>query len=914
MENTNPISFVTLSSDEALRKLESPPRGLSSDEVAKRRIRFGENTIKSHFRFGWSEILLRQFKDIFIWILLTAAFFSFLFQEFRDTTIILIIVIINAAIGFIQEYKAERVLDRLRELETDWTIVFRDGEKREVEAKTLVPGDIISLSAGAIVPADVRLIESFAFKVNTAIFTGESSPKKRDASPSKEAPRTLADAENIVLTGESVISGEARAIVISIGNTTELGRLAAATENIKDDPTPLQKKMKRLGNGVALLSIVIGIVVIFLGRNAGLLWYDTFLLALALAVSIVPEGLPAAVSVAFALGMKRLLRSNILAKKLSAVETLGSVTTICTDKTGTVTAGELTVTKIVLGERIYDISGEGYEPIGGFFLDGKALSPASIQGAEMLFRIGVLANDASLILENKQHRILGDTTEGAILVASRKYHPDPDFFRIGETKISEIPFSSERMRMSALYRGSSVQSFVKGSPDILIQRCSHRLENGQEIEFTPEEKDRARSYYDSLSKNALRILAFAYRNLDRIPENERAESMENELVWVGMMGMVDPPRPGTRNAIDECRTLGIRVSMITGDYEITAGAVARAIGLISDDRPFEIINGNRLEKLSDGELAAFIRDRDTVFARTTPEQKLRIAGVLKNFGEIVAMTGDGVNDAPALKKADIGIAMGKTGTDVSKEAADMILLDDHFSGIVNGIREGRTIFSNLKKSVHYVFTSNVSELFTVILGFALGIPAPILAIQILAIDLGTDVFPSLALGVEPPEPNRTNAKNTASILDWKGAKRLIKLGMLMAMGGIIAFLLSLLRGGWHWGELIAVDSALYQKSTAATYTTLALTQMANLLQSRSAVIPFFSLPFFSNIWIWVSLAGSVFLLWAFTSTPFLQSLLGMQTPDILDWATALSITLIIFVSEEFRKRGLLRKNISTTIK
>lgn len=905
--------YTRLTSEEALDRLHSSWSGLSKIEAEKRLAEFGENALKKQRRFKWTEILFRQFKDILIWILGTAAFFSFFFGEFRDTGIILIIIAINAAIGFMQEYKAERILDRLRELETDRAVIIRDGEKIEIDSKKIVPGDIVFLDAGTSVPADMRILESFSLKVNTVLFTGESHARKRDALPTKETSISLSDATNIVLAGESIEIGEARALVIATGFKTELGHLAEITEDIKDEPTPLQKKMERLGRMIALLSLIIGVIVIIIGRNSGLSWYDNFLLALALAVSIVPEGLPAAISIAFALGMKRLLGVNILAKKLSAVETLGSVTTICTDKTGTITKGELTVTKIILDAHTFDVSGEGYELQGGFFLDGRAVSPSSIPGADRLFRIGTLANSASLVFEDGRYRVLGDGTEGALLVASRKYHPNPDFFRIGETKITENPFASERMRMSSLFKNSGIFSYVKGSPDVLIRLSSHRLENGREVVFTEEEKANTKRTYDALSKEALRVLAFGYRNMENVPEERRAEEMERDLVWVGMMAMTDPARPGTKSAIEECRALGLRVIMITGDYEITAEAIARSIGLITDARPFEIINGKTLDTLSDGELFGKIQEKDIIFARTTPEEKLRIATVLKARGDVIAMTGDGVNDAPALKKADIGIAMGIIGTDVSKEAADMILLDDNFSSIVRGVREGRTIFSNLKKFAHYVFTSNVSELFTVLLGFALGIPAPLAAVQILAIDLGTDVFPSLALGVEPEEPGRSGSekRSTKSIIDWDGVKRLVKFGTLMAIGGVTAFLLSLLRGGWHWGDVIALDSALYQKSTAATYTTLALTQMANLLQSRSATLSFFKMPFLSNPWIWVALGISLTLLWGVTSTPFLQSLLGMQTPDLLDWLVALTFTALVFFYEESRKRGIAERKKAT---
>lgn len=900
--------FSTLTSEETLRRLETSRNGLSGDEVIRRQALHGKNTLKKKQHLRFTEILLHQFKDILIWILGTAAFFSFVFGEFNDTAIILIIIIVNAGIGFIQEYKAERILDRLRALETDTAIVVRDGEKREINSKDIVPGDILFLNAGTTVPADARVIESFSLKINTALFTGESQARKRDTAPMSSPPGSLAESNNMVLTGESVATGEARVVVTATGNRTELGHLADITENIEEEPTPLQKKMARLGRNIALLSLAIGIIVIVIGRGHGLTWYDNFLLALALAVSIVPEGLPAAISIAFALGMKRLLKVNILAKRLSAVETLGSITTICTDKTGTITKGELTVTRIILGNKSIEVSGDGYEPHGGFFADGRAISPASIPGAETLFKIGALANSASIVMEDGHHKIVGDGTEGAILVASRKYHPDPDFFRIGETKITENPFTSDRMCMSALFTNSSTVSYVKGSPENILRLSSKRLENNREVPFSEADKQKTQAVYDTLSKQSLRVIAFAYRNMDALKESVRSEEMERDLVWVGMMAMTDPPRPGTKDAIEECRALGLRVIMITGDYEVTARAIARSVKLITDRTPHEIISGKTLAATSDETLVESIRSKDIVFARTTPEQKLRIATILKQSGEVIAMTGDGVNDAPALKKADIGVAMGIIGTDVSKEAADMILLDDNFSGIVRGIRGGRNIYTNLKKSVHYVFTSNVSELFTVLIGFGLGIPSPIAAVQILAIDLGTDVFPSLALGVEPEEPGSDKArqKNTASIIDREGLKRLLKFGTLMATGGTITFLLSMIRGGWQWGDTIALDSLLYQKSTAATYATLALTQMANLLQSRSATLSFFKIPLFSNPWIWISMAISLALLVAFTSTP-LQSLLAMQTPDFIDWTLALLFAVIVFTYEELRKREAARR-------
>lgn len=906
---TNTHSFTTLSVEEVLERVHSSWGGLTQEEALHRKEKFGPNVLPHKQKFKWTSIFLRQFSDPIVWILLTAAVLAFFFGEFRDTTIICIIILINATIGFTQEYKAERILDSLQNLTSDFAVVIRDGEKIEIDSKDLVPGDSIFLDAGSSVPADARIIESFDLKINSFVFSGETRPRKRDSLAMSQKTSSPTDTSNIVFLGESVASGEARAIIIGTNGMTELGNLAKLTEEIPDELTPLQKKMRSLSRNIALVSILIGFLVIAISQSRDFTWYDSFLLALALAVSVVPEGLPAAISVAFTLGMKRLLHVNILAKKLNAVETLGSVTTICTDKTGTLTKGELTVTKIIVDGKIFDVSGEGYDTKGAFSLDGKIISPGSLPNAEMLFKIGALCNDASLISHKGTNGIIGDGTEGAILVATRKYNPNPDYFHLGETKLSENPFSSERMRMSVLFKNNKTLSLVKGSPDVLLTLCTKKLVDGKELLFTDKEKTEVHALFNKLSEKSLRLLAFAYRTINTLNPSAYNEEMERDLVWVGMMAMTDPPRIGTHEAIVTCRSLGLKTLMITGDYEVTAQSIAEHIGLISHDRPFIIINGHLLETLGDEEIFNHIKTKDVVFARIAPKEKLRIANILKDHGEVIAMTGDGVNDAPALKRADIGVAMGIIGTDVSKEAADMILLDDNFSSIVKGIREGRTIFLNLKKFTHYVFTSNISELLTVTLGFILGIPSPITAVQILAIDLGTDVLPSLALGIEPEEPKQNTKESTKSIIDRKGIQRMLSIGLIMAIGAVTAFLLSLLRNGWEWGSSINGDSFLYQKATAAAYTTLALTQMANLLQSRSATISFFRLRFFGNLWVWGALFASVGMLWAVTSyTPF-QGILGMQTPDILDWSVAFLFTLLVFFFEEARKKGLAKKEM-----
>jgi magnesium-transporting ATPase (P-type) len=900
--------FYQYEPEEILSFLGTKTGGLSREEVATRQARYGKNRMEKKRDYWVVKLFLRQWNDVFVWILGVAGVLAIVVGESRDALVIAIILLVNTLMGFFQEFKAEQILEKLAQYMTDRTIVIREGEKQEVDAADIVPGDIVFLDGGASVPADGSIIEAYNLKVNSFIFSGESVPEAR-RSGAMRGEVAQNDIENMLFTGESVVAGEGRMVVVGIGAETELGKMAQMTAALKQEPTPLQKKMTRFGHQVALVSLAMGLIVLVTGQHFGLSLYASFLLALALAVSVVPEGLPAAISVSFALGMRRLLGHRVLAKKLSAVETLGSVSVICSDKTGTITKNELTVTRVVLATTVYEVSGVGYAPEGEFSLAGKPVNATELPGGEMLFRIGALCNSASLVARPGGYAILGDPTEGAILVATRKYHAKEGFFERGNRKISELPFASERMRMSVAYQNGITASYVKGSPDVMLELATHWITPEGRRPFTTEDRVAVQAVYDQLSSQALRVLAFAYRDLEGLPESVYVDEMERQLTWVGMMAMIDPPRSGTKEALLQCREYGIRVMMMTGDYEKTALAIAREIGFFAPGAPEVVVHGATLAHMTDQALSDILK-QDVIFARIAPAEKLRVASLLQSEGHIVAMTGDGVNDALALKKADIGIAMGIIGTDVSKDAADMILLDDHFSSLVSGIREGRTIFRNLKKFVHYVFTSNVSELVTVLLGFLLHIPMPITAIQILATDLATDLLPSFALGMEPEEPgvkqgSPSNGKQ--SVMDWAGVRRVMVLGSLMAMGAVCAFLLSLLRDGWVFGASLPTEDLVYVKATTAAYITIALTQMANLLQSRSATRPFFRMPFFSNWYVWGAMAFSVGLMVAFTTLPFFQEALGMTNIGWLDWLTALLFTLLIFFFEEARKMRLFRQ-------
>lgn len=914
----NKKQIYNLTPEEVLKKFGSSQDGLSDDEAEKKLQEFGENKIAKKQNWKWLKLILAQFNDALVWILLVAAGLALVFAEYRDATIIGIIVMLNATVGFFQEFKADRVLESIKKLTASFALVFRSGEKKQLDTKLIVPGDVIFIVAGDSIAADGYLLESYDLKVNSFIFTGESKPRRKEAKVLEESEVAFTDISNMVFMGETVATGEARFVVTGTGMNTELGRIAHLTQEVEADPTPLQKQMRTLGRDVTIISVFIGIVVLIAGQYFKMSLYDNFLFALALAVSVVPEGLPAAISVALSFGMKRLIKENVLAKKLNAVETLGSVSLICTDKTGTITRNELAVTKIVINGEVLEIDGAGYEPIGSFYRNREKIDPKSVTNLELLFRIGTLCNDASLVKDDSKYKIIGDPTEGAIIVAGQKYNKTKKFYESGEKKINENPFSSERMRMSVIYKNAKPVSYVKGSPDVMIDLCNFIKIGESILPFNEEEKNKAKAIYNQMSGEALRVLAFAYRDLGGFSKSKYLLEAEKGLVWVGMMAMIDPPRANVGHAIVECRNLGISVVMITGDYEVTARAIAEQVGLIqnvnlknqNDNLKLknnvtekDTINGKELDALSDKDLYKRIKNGACVFARIAPEQKLRIATVLKKYGEVIAMTGDGVNDAPALKKADIGVAMGIIGTDVSKEAASMILLDDNFASIVKGVRTGRTVFQNLKKFVHYVFTSNASELFTVIFGVLLQIPSPVSAIQILAVDLGTDIFPSFALGLEPEEPGAAkmelNSKN--SVMSLGGFRRIIYLGIIMASGAVVAFLWSMLRGSWHFGQSFSADSILYIKSTTAAYAVLSMTQMANLLQARSETLSPFQLGFFKNKYAIGAILISVAILLMFMYLPFCQVYLRMLPIDWQDWLVVFGSFLAVFFWEELRK-------------
>ena len=725
-------------------------RGLSSSEAEERLRRYGFNELMEAKGPSALQIFLSQFKNILIIILLAATGISFILGEVVDAALIIIIVILAAVLGFFQEYRAEKSLEALKRLLSPRARVLRDGEVREIEARLIVPGDILVLEAGDRVPADARVIECRRLQVDEAPLTGESVPVEKTVSPLP--PSTpLPERRNMVYAGTTVTYGRGRALVVATGMETEFGRIARGVMEVEEEKTPLERRMEELGHKLGKLVVAVAAIVVAAGVaerfiNVGTLTtkylLDVGLFGVALAVAVIPEALPAIIVGSLAVAMRMMAQRNALVRRMASVETLGSITVICSDKTGTLTKGEMTVREIhVDGGRI-TVSGAGYEPRGRMDAD----DPSILEGEafKLLVMAATLCNDARLVQEDGRWRIRGDPTEGALLVAAKKAGIEPETLRETYPRIDELPFSSERKRMTTIHRvqGTPI-AFMKGAPEVVLERCSRVMRSNKVMDLTPEERERILEKAREMASRALRVLAFSYKELDD-------SDPEEGHVFLGLVGMMDPPREDAVEAVKVCKRVGIKPVMITGDHKLTAVAVAREMGIYREGDL--VLTGSDLERMSEEELERVV-ERVSVYARVSPIHKLKIVKALKARGHVVAMTGDGVNDAPALKQADIGVAMGVTGTEVAKEAADMVLADDNFATIVKAIELGRWVYDNIKKYLAYLLEANLVEIVVLSIGFlATSIP-PLKAKHILYINLATDGLPALALGFTPPDPD-----------------------------------------------------------------------------------------------------------------------------------------------------------------
>ena len=885
-------------------------RGLSPAEARERLRKFGANELIEKPRPGLLALLRDQFDNYLVVILIAAASTALLLGEYFDAIAILCIVALNAVIGVFQESKAEKALAALKEMAAPNAQVLRDGHQVAVPARELVPGDIVLLEAGNYVPADLRLVSTANLTIEEASLTGESVPVEKNAELVIELDASLGDRRNSAFLGTLITYGRGKGLVTGTGMRTQIGLIAEMIQSSPESGTPLQHRLEQLGKALGTICIAVCVLVLVFGllrdtRLSGILsiglvsyWegekktiVELFMTAVSLAVAAVPEGLPAIVTVCLALGMQQMIRRNALIRKLPAVETLGCATVICSDKTGTLTQNEMTVVRGWAGGKTLRISGEGYAPSGQFSVDGRICEPRTDADVTRLLHGALLCNDAQLEPKidasgTASWRMLGDPTEGAMVVAAAK----GGFMRAEMTRalprIGEIPFDSDRKRMSTVHRGGDLPgrtradgvsypplfAFVKGAPDVILDLCSHLHQAGQAVELSAALRAEVLEQFRGMAGDALRVLGIAYRPLAEMPGTLGAEVLERNLVFVGLLGMIDPPRPEVVAAIKVARGAGLRSVMVTGDYRDTAEAIARDIGLLTEGGM--ILTGREIEKLSDEELAA-TANRLQVCCRVSPRHKMRIVDAMKARGHVVAMTGDGVNDAPALKRADIGIAMGITGTDVTKQTADMVLTDDNYASIVAAIEQGRIIYSNIRKFVYFLLACNAGEILIIFGAMLVGMPMPLRPVHLLWLNLVSDGAPALALGMEegdrdimkhPPRPPRE------PVLDRDMAIGIAAVAVVDAIAILVVFHLGMQR---YPGHLEAAQTI--------AFATLCASELIRAFAARSETRSVFSIGVFSNRWMVWAVAASFLLVLMVVYVPVLRPFFDTVPLSLDDW-------------------------------
>lgn len=858
-----------LSIAEVLAALEADPRGLSHAEAARRRRVYGPNELEAARRISPWAILLAQFRNVLVLILLAATALSIVLGHGTEAVVIIVIVLFAVLLGFLQEYRAERALEALRRLAAPTATVLREGEPQEVPARELVPGDVVVLHTGDRVPADLRLLEAVHLRIDEAVLTGESVPVEKHTDPIPVPEIPLGDRRNMAYAGTVVTYGRGKGIVVATGMRTEFGRIAGMLQTIETGRTPLQENLDRVGHALARAALGVVALIGALGLIRGQPWLEMLLFGLALAVAVVPEALPAVVTISLALGVQRMVRRNALVRRLPAVETLGSTTVIGTDKTGTLTKNEMTVRRIFLCGQTWEVTGAGYAPEGAFLLAGVPTPPS--EPLRRLLRAAALASDARLRFRPEEGRwqAQGDPTEVALVVAAAKAGLAVEDLEARFPRVHEIPFTAERKRMTTLHRGpDGVFAAAKGAPEVILEGCARLLTEAGEVPLTPAGREQILEVARAMAGEALRVLAVADK------ADARPEDAEEGMTFLGLVGMIDPPRPEAREAIRKCQEAGIRVVMITGDHPHTAEAIARELGLLQRGR---VITGAQLDAMDDAAFEAQVEDI-AVYARVSPAHKLRVVTALQKKGHIVAMTGDGVNDAPALKKADIGVAMGITGTDVSKEAADIVLLDDNFASIVAAVEEGRTIFNNIKKYLMYLLSSNVGEILLMAGASLAGLPLPLTAAQILYVNLATDGLPALALAVDPPEEDlmrRPPRPPRAGIFTRPVVA-------LMLAGGLWSALVNLSLFAWALGSGRGLPEAM-----TMAFVSLVLIQFFKAYNFRSDRHSVLRRPF-ANRWLNRAILWETMMLLLLIYVPFLREAFQIYPLPPIDWAIVLA--------------------------
>lgn len=880
------------------------PTGLPTEEAQNRLEKYGSNELKEKEKVSLLTKIMNQLKDFLVLILIGASIVSGIVGEISDAIVIVAIVIVNAVLGVIQEGKAEQALEALKKMSSPNARVFRNGSIQIMPAKNLVPGDIVLIEAGDSIPADLRLIESVNLKVEEASLTGESVPVDKDAQAVFDTDVPIGDRKNMAYMSTVTTYGRGRGIVVGTGANTQIGKIAEAIQSYKDETTPLQQKLNELGKWLGIGCLLICLLVFGIGFVRGGNLLEMFLVAVSLAVAAIPEGLPAVVTIVLAIGMKKMVQRNAIVRKLLAVETLGCVTVICSDKTGTLTQNEMTVVKAFSGGNVYSVTGQGYNPTGEYLLNENKITTEEDQNLKLLLALGVLANDALLELKDpkeNQWGIIGDPTEGALITAGAKAGMEKEQMNNSYNRIAELPFDSDRKMMTTFHKGfleGKIVSFTKGAPDIILSKCSRYFSNGSIMDMTKEQLDQITAINSQFASNALRVLAFAYRGYDKLPDNITTENIETDLIFVGLMGMIDPARVEALDAIRTCRKAGIKPVMITGDYKDTAVAIAKELGLMKEGDM--VLTGADLDKLSDEALYKDI-ENISVYARVSPEHKVRIVETLRRKGHIAAMTGDGVNDAMALKRSDIGVSMGITGTDVAKGTADIILMDDNFATIVAAVEEGRVIYSNIRKFVFFLLSCNIGEILIVFLSILFNLPVPLVPIQLLWVNLVTDSFPALALGTEKGEPDIMNQKP-------RDAKEPI-LNKVMISGILVqsVALFAAVMASYIWA-LTEYAGSIFEPSEEGlmiartfAFTTLILAELIRAYSSRSERYSIIKLGVFSNKSMVTATLVSLVLLLLVIYVPFLEPIFETYALKVMDWAVIIVLCMVPLLAGEINK-------------
>lgn len=878
----------TLSVEKAFERLSSGPSGLTTEEAALRLAKCGPNELRATRSVSPFEILFGQFKNVLIVILLVATALSVLLGHGLEAIAIAAIVLFAVGLGFIQEYRAERAIEALREMAAPTATVLRDGAERELPARELVPGDFILLSTGDKVPADARLVEAVNLQFEEAALTGESTPVAKQSAPLLEHGLMLGDRRNMAYAGTAVTYGRGRALVVATGMQTEFGQIARMLEAVETGRTPLQENLDKVGRTLARIAFIMVAAIVALGLLRGQPFLEMLIFGVALAVAVVPEALPAVVTISLALGVKRMVKRNALVRRLPAVETLGSTSVICSDKTGTLTRDEMTVRKIYAAGQTMEVTGAGYDPHGSFLFEGSRVEPT--EPVLMLLRAAALASDASLANGESVGcwQIKGDPTEGALVVAAAKAGLDKGELESEFPRIHEIPFTSESKRMTTLHASpAGVIAFSKGAPEVVLDSCTSQWTESGEALLDEAGKREILSVARAFAREALRVLVIAYKR-DATPE-----TAERDMTFLGLVGMSDPPRAEACDAIRKCEEAGIKVVMITGDHPSTAEAVARELGLLKTGT---VMTGTNLQEVSDEEFKRRVEEIE-VYARVSPQHKLRVVTALQEKGHVAAMTGDGVNDAPALKKADIGIAMGVTGTDVTKEAAAMTLTDDNFASIVAAVEEGRAIFSNIKKYLMYLLSSNIGEIGLMAGASLLGLPLPLSAVQILYVNLATDGLPALALAVDPAEEDlmRRPPRGPRSGVFTRPVVT------LMLIGGIWSTLVNL--GLFVW----AMNSGrTAQEAMTMTFVSLVLIQFFkayNFRSDRHSVL----CHTFANKWLNLAILWELVALTIIIYVPHLHEMFDTFRLTPADWliilCLAFTVSPVLEVAKWMERRG-----------